>query len=80
MSLIREMLRKAIFGLFRAGRAFVERAFEDCLDNPLSYGLLPIAYRLIFLMFFPSTIDVSIWRSEMSQYFRSKSSLLSINV
>ena len=48
--------------------------------NPLSYGLFPIAYRLIFFIFFPSTIDVSIWRSGMSQYFRSKSSLLSINL
>jgi len=136
------MLRKAIFRLLRAGRAFVDGAFEDCLDdparcdkggrkvpdgigndghrsnvsaylhhahrvnrvantpypgkqpgaasgvksvpaglcNPLSYGRLSIAYRLIFFIFFPSTIDVSIWRSEIAQYFRSKSSLLSINV
>jgi len=35
MDLIREMLRKAIFRLFRAGRAFAERAFEDCLGDPV---------------------------------------------
>lgn len=47
--------------------------------NLLSYGLLPIAHHLIFLIFFPSTTDVSILRSGMSQYFRSSSSLLPIS-
>jgi hypothetical protein len=34
MGLIREMLRKAIFRLFRAGRAFVERTCEDAWADP----------------------------------------------